>query len=51
VLEWLKLGVVQPAHSKYNSPIYAFMKKDKHVHLVQDFWALDNQYKKRLFPG
>jgi len=43
VLEWLKLGVVQPAHSRYNSPIYAFMKKDKNVHLVQDFWDLDNQ--------
>jgi hypothetical protein len=28
VLEWLKLGVIQPASSRYNSPIFAVMKKD-----------------------
>ncbi len=28
VLEWLKLGVIQPARSRYNSPIFAVMKKD-----------------------
>ncbi len=39
VLEWLKLGVIQPACSGYNSP----MKKDGNVHLVQDFRALNNQ--------
>ncbi len=37
VLEWLKLGIIQPAHSCYNSPIFAVMKKDGNVHLVQDF--------------
>jgi hypothetical protein len=37
VLEWLKLGVIQPAHSHYNSPIFAVMKKDGNMRLVQDF--------------
>jgi hypothetical protein len=27
MLEWLKLGVIQPARSRYNSPIFAVMKK------------------------
>jgi len=43
VLEWLKLGVIQPALSHYNSPIFAVMKKDGNVRLVQDFCALNNQ--------
>ncbi len=43
VLEWLKLGVIQPARSQDNSPIFAVMKKDGGVRLVQDFRALNNQ--------
>ncbi len=43
VLEWLKLGVIQPAHSHYNSPIFDVMKTDGNVRLVQDFRALNNQ--------
>jgi len=43
MLEWLKLGVIQPARSRYNSPIFAVMKKDGGVRLVQDFHALNNQ--------
>jgi hypothetical protein len=43
VLEWLKIGVIQPAHSRYNSPIFAVMKKDGNVRLVQDFRALNNE--------
>ncbi len=43
VLEWLKLGVIQPALIRYNSPIFAVMKKGGNVHLVQDFRALNNQ--------
>ncbi len=43
MLEWLKLGVIQPARSHYNSPIFAAMKKDGNVKLVQDFRALNNQ--------
>ena len=41
VKEWLKLGVIQPARSKYNSPIFAVMKKNGGVRLVQDFRALN----------
>jgi hypothetical protein len=44
VLEWLKLGVIQPALSRYNSPIFAVMKKDSIVRLVQDFRALNEQF-------
>ncbi len=43
VLEWLKLGVIQPARSRYISPIFAVMKKDGGVRLVQDFRAVNNQ--------
>jgi hypothetical protein len=43
VLEWLKLGVIQPARSRYNSPIFAVMKKDGTVRLVQDLRALNNE--------
>jgi hypothetical protein len=43
MLEWLKLGVIQPACSCYNSPKFAVMKKDGGVRLVQDFRALNNQ--------
>jgi hypothetical protein len=43
VLEWLKLGVIQPARSHYNSPIFAVMKKDGIMRLVQDVRALNNQ--------
>ncbi len=43
VLEWLKLGIIQPARSHYKSPIFAVMKKDGNVHLVKDFRALYNQ--------
>jgi hypothetical protein len=42
VLEWLKLGVIQPAHS-CNSQIFAVMKKDGNIRLLQDFRALNNQ--------
>jgi hypothetical protein len=31
VLEWLKLGVIQPARNCYNNPIFAVMKKDGNV--------------------
>ena len=43
VLKWLKLRVIQPARSRYNSPILAVMKKDNTVRLVQDFRALNNE--------
>ena len=28
VAEWLKLGVVEPSRSKFNSPIFAVLKKN-----------------------
>jgi hypothetical protein len=44
VLEWHKLRVIQPARSRYNSPIFAIMKKDGNVQLMQDFRALNNEF-------
>ena len=43
VAEWLKLGVVQPARSKFNSPLFAVAKKNGGIRLVQDFRALNEQ--------
>jgi putative transposase len=43
VAEWLKLGVVQPSRSKYNSPIFVVAKKNGGLRLVQDFRALNAQ--------
>ena len=43
VAEWLKLGVVQPARSKFNSPIFVVAKKNGGIRLVQDFRALNAQ--------
>jgi Reverse transcriptase (RNA-dependent DNA polymerase) len=43
ILEWFKLGVIQLTHSCYNSPIFAVMKKDGTIRLVQDFRALNNK--------
>jgi hypothetical protein len=41
VAEWLKLGVVQPCRSKFNSPLFAVQKKNGGIRLVQDFRALN----------
>ena len=41
VAEWLKLGVVQPARSKFNSPIFVVAKKNGGLRMVQDFRALN----------
>ena len=43
VNEWLKMGVVQPCRSKFNSPIFAVAKKNGGIRLVQDFRALNAQ--------
>jgi hypothetical protein len=43
-LEWLQLGVYHLVHSKYDSPIFAVTNKDRNVHLVKDFRALNNQF-------
>jgi len=41
VKEWLKLDIVQPSMSRYNSPIFVVKKKDDNFRLVQDFRALN----------
>ena len=41
VKEWLKLGIIQPAHSRYNSPVFLVDKKDGGYRVVQDFRALN----------
>ena len=39
--EWLKLGIVEPCRSKYNSPLFVVPKKDGSLRIVQDFRALN----------
>ena len=41
VKEWLKLGIVQPSRSRYNSPMFLVNKKDGGFRVVQDFRALN----------
>jgi hypothetical protein len=39
--ELLKLGVVRPSRSKFNSPIFVVNKKDRGMRIVQDFQAIN----------
>jgi hypothetical protein len=41
VKEWLKMGIVQPTRSRYNSPMFLVNKKDGGFRVVQDFRALN----------
>jgi hypothetical protein len=41
VQEWLKLGIIQPSTSRYNSPLFLVEKKDGTYRVVQDFRALN----------
>ena len=41
VKEWIALGIVKPARSRYNSPMFCVGKKDGTLRLVQDFRALN----------
>jgi hypothetical protein len=43
VEELLKLRVVRPSNSKFNSPMFIVAKKDGGVRIVQDFWAINQQ--------
>ena len=43
VEELLKLGVVRPSKSKFNSPIFVVKKKDGGLRIVQDFRAINQQ--------
>ena len=42
-IECLKLEVIEPAWSKYNSPIFAVATKYGRIQLVQDFRALNGE--------
>ena len=39
---WLKLKIVSPSKSKYNSPIFCVLKKDKSLRPVLDYRALNS---------
>jgi len=41
VREWLKLGIIQPSSSQYNSPVFLVQKKDGTHQVVQDFRSLN----------
>jgi hypothetical protein len=41
VREWLKLGIIQPSRSRYNSPVFLIQKKDGTHQVVQDFRSLN----------
>jgi hypothetical protein len=43
VEELLKLGLVRPSNSKFNSPMFIVAKKDGGVQIVQDFRAINQQ--------
>jgi hypothetical protein len=37
IREWLRLGIIQPSRSRYNSPVFLVQKKDGTHRVVQDF--------------
>ncbi len=41
VKEWLRLGIIQPSRSRYNSPVFLVEKKDGTKRVVQDFRSLN----------
>ena len=41
IAEWLKMGVIQPANSRYNSPIFVVPKKDGSARYVLDYRAVN----------
>jgi hypothetical protein len=42
VREWLRLGIIQPSRSRYNSPVFLVQKKDGTHRVVQDFRSLNS---------
>ena len=42
IREWLKLGIIQPSTSRYNSPVFLVQKKDGSYRVVQDFRSLNS---------
>jgi hypothetical protein len=41
VWEWMRLGIIQPSRSRYNSPVFLVQKKDGTHQVVQDFRSLN----------
>jgi hypothetical protein len=41
VREWMRLGIIQPSRSRYNSPVFLVQKKDGTHQVVQDFRSLN----------
>jgi hypothetical protein len=41
VREWLKLGIIQPSRSRYNSPVFLVQKKGGTHRVVKDFRSLN----------
>jgi hypothetical protein len=41
VAKWHKMGLIQPACRKFNSPIYSMANKNGGILLMQNFWTLN----------